>query len=248
MSEESHKKAADKVMSYTNNDFVTKFDETKDLPEEVMLHLLKHDDVRVHEIDIFKFLVKWHDYQAKELSKSILLIKELYRSIRYSLIPPRLLIEKVANCTHVDKEVFAKAFDCIYRNGDKPRVTLNLLGTLSTGRKGFSITCASENECSVSYTWEQDINACKDVVTSNPLKNGIYALKITCAPNNLFFRITDRAHQRLHCDSMIYNGYLIILNVYDNDIFLNIVENDNNVKLTVSATGALPFYCSFVTA
>jgi len=34
MSEESHKKAADKVMSYTNNDFVTKFDEMKDLPGE----------------------------------------------------------------------------------------------------------------------------------------------------------------------------------------------------------------------
>ena len=38
MSEEVHKKAADKVMSYTNNDFV--FDQTKDLPEEVMLPLL----------------------------------------------------------------------------------------------------------------------------------------------------------------------------------------------------------------
>ena len=40
MSEEGHKKAADKVMSYTNNNFVNKFDQTKDLPEEVMLPLL----------------------------------------------------------------------------------------------------------------------------------------------------------------------------------------------------------------
>ena len=40
MSEESHKKAADKVMSYTNNDFVTKFYQTKYLPEEVLLALL----------------------------------------------------------------------------------------------------------------------------------------------------------------------------------------------------------------
>jgi len=42
MSEESHKKAANKVMGYTNNDFVTKFnvsldDQTKNLREEVIL-------------------------------------------------------------------------------------------------------------------------------------------------------------------------------------------------------------------
>jgi len=41
-SEEGHKKAADKVMRYTNIDFVTKFDQSKNLPEEVMLPLLNN--------------------------------------------------------------------------------------------------------------------------------------------------------------------------------------------------------------
>ena len=46
-------------MSYTDNDFITKFDETKDLPEEVVLCLLKRNEITCHDIDIFSFLVKW---------------------------------------------------------------------------------------------------------------------------------------------------------------------------------------------
>ena len=59
MSKESIKKAADKVMCYSNCDFVNKFDETKDLPEEVMPFLLQRNDIHCPEVDIFDFLVKW---------------------------------------------------------------------------------------------------------------------------------------------------------------------------------------------
>ena len=41
MSEEGHKKAADKVMSYTNNDFVTKFDQTKNLRNAKAFNLIQ---------------------------------------------------------------------------------------------------------------------------------------------------------------------------------------------------------------
>ena len=61
MNDEGIRKAANKVMFYTNNDFIAKFDDNKDLPEEIMLQLLQIDTTN-HEVDIFDFLVKWYDY------------------------------------------------------------------------------------------------------------------------------------------------------------------------------------------
>ena len=45
MSEASVKEAANKMMSYCNNDFVSSFDKIKDLPEEVLLLLLQRNDI-----------------------------------------------------------------------------------------------------------------------------------------------------------------------------------------------------------
>ena len=246
MSEESHKKAADKVMSYTNNDFVTKFDETKDLPEEVLLYLLNNDEVKVCEIEIFEFLVKWYDYQTKELDKSIQLKKQLFHSIRYFLIPPLLFAKKVASTNHLDNKVLVKAFDDMYHkpiahnnNDEKPRVTQ----TFSTGTQGLSLTYISEKECSISYGWEKNTHTYKSIA-SKSLTNGLYAFKVTYATDNSLFRITDRT-QRLCNDTKIYSGCGISLNVYDDIIFLKVLENDT-VKLTVSATGERPFTLSFV--
>ena len=91
MSEEGIRKAANKVMSYTNDDFVAKFDDNKDLPEEIMLQLLQIDTTN-HEVD---FLVKWHDYQTNNLGKSLQLTQKLFQNVRYSLIIPQLLTAKV---------------------------------------------------------------------------------------------------------------------------------------------------------
>ena len=49
------KKAADKVMCYTNSNFIDKFNETKNLPEEVLLLLLQRNDIHNPEFDIFYF-------------------------------------------------------------------------------------------------------------------------------------------------------------------------------------------------
>jgi len=114
MSEESHKKAADKVMSYTNNDFVTKFDETKDLPGEVLLYLLKRYDVACHEIEIFTFLVKWYDYQTKKSADIFQLAFQLFKYVRYSLIIPQVLSSVVAKCPLVDTKLLSKAFEYMY--------------------------------------------------------------------------------------------------------------------------------------
>ena len=76
MDEKSIKRAADKVTRYTNNNnyFVVKFDELKDLPENLILSLLPRDDVENPEIDIFNFLIRWHAYQTKELGNTLQLV------------------------------------------------------------------------------------------------------------------------------------------------------------------------------
>ena len=78
MNEEGIEKVANKVMLYTNDDFIAKFDDNKDLPEEIMLQLLQIDTTH-HEVDIFDFLVKRHDYQTNNLGKSLQLTQNFFK-------------------------------------------------------------------------------------------------------------------------------------------------------------------------
>ena len=66
------------------------------------------------EVDIFNFLVRWHAYQTEELGNTLQLVPQLFRHIRYALINPRLLLAKVIDCVHVDKQLLAEALDCLY--------------------------------------------------------------------------------------------------------------------------------------
>ena len=119
MSEEGTRKAANRVMQYTNNDFIAKFDDIKELPEEVLLQLLQID-ITNHEVDIFDFLVKWYDYQSKDLGRSLLLTRQIFRCIRYSLIIPQILSSRVvARCDLVSKQLLGDAYHYIY-NSCKP--------------------------------------------------------------------------------------------------------------------------------
>ena len=61
--------------------WVTKFDQAKDRPEEVMLPLLNSYSATQPEMNIFKFLVKWHDYQTKELGKFLQLTTKSFQSV-----------------------------------------------------------------------------------------------------------------------------------------------------------------------
>ena len=119
MNEEGIRKAANKVMFYTNNDFIVNFDSTKDLPEEVLLHLLQMN-ISNHEIDVFEFLVKWHDYQTKELNVSLQLTRQLFCHIKYSLIIPQILSSRVATRSDlVSNQLLGDAYHYIY-NSCKP--------------------------------------------------------------------------------------------------------------------------------
>ena len=67
MSKINIEEATHDVMCYCDSDFAK---ETKDLPKEVLLCLLQRNDIYNPEIELFIFLVKWHDYQTKELKAS----------------------------------------------------------------------------------------------------------------------------------------------------------------------------------
>ena len=70
MNKESHKRIADKIMNFTKNNFVSNFDEVKDLPEEIMLLLLQSDGIPTYEGDILEFLIKWYNYQKMNSKNS----------------------------------------------------------------------------------------------------------------------------------------------------------------------------------
>ena len=119
MSEEGTRKAANRVMQYTNNDFIAKFDDIKELPEEVLLQLLQIY-ITNHEVDIFDFLLKWYNYQSKDLGRSLQLTQQIFRCIRYSLIIPQILSSRVvARCDLVSKQLLGDAYLYIY-NSCKP--------------------------------------------------------------------------------------------------------------------------------
>ena len=71
MNEVNIKKAADKVMSFAHNNFIANCHQATNLPEEVMLPLLQHKDLRNHDLEIFEFLLKWHEHQTRSLGKSL---------------------------------------------------------------------------------------------------------------------------------------------------------------------------------
>ena len=254
MSEEGHKKAADKVMSYTNNDFVTKFDQTKDLPEEVMLPLLKCSSIPCHEIEIFEFLVKWHTYQTKDLGNILQLTTQLFRSIRYELIVPQLLSSKVANCELADKDLVNKAFHYIHSS-------CNPIGEYSIDEcQGFFSPCLRKPTRSSCVEWstyssyatilddrtvQYSGNFGQDyILKSAPLLNGIYLISISnirCSYCNPEIAITVIGKQKcyLHKESLT-SGSLITMSIHDDHMFLKGI-NANKVKSTVCISGSKPF-------
>ena len=196
MSEEGIKKAAYRVMRYTNRDFITCYDTTKDLPEKVLLQLLPMD-ITNHEIDVFDFLVKWHDYQTKDIGTSLQMMQQLFRCIRYSLIIPQVLSSRVAvRSDLVSSQLLGDAYHYIYNSSKplgeydckectlepsspslrKPRCSLKI--EWIPDKSGY-ITMQHDklDECNINYTGALSVNS--RIVKSLPLKNGI-AIHIFC--------------------------------------------------------------------
>ena len=196
MSNEGIRKAANKVMFYTSNDFVTNFDSTKDLPEEVLLQLLQMDSTN-HEIDVFEFLVKWHDYQTKDLGVSLQLTKKLFCHIRYSLIIPQVLSSRVATRSDlVSGQLLGDAYHYIYNSckpwgeyGDKectveptgpslrkPRCLLKI-EWVPYKHNNIAVQHDKLDECTVNFPSNLfPANTC--IINSLSLKNGIYSFFI----------------------------------------------------------------------
>ncbi|XP_065892814.1 kelch repeat and BTB domain-containing protein 8-like [Dysidea avara] len=234
MSEESHKKAADKVMSYTNNDFVTKFDETKDLPEEIMLLLLDRNDIKSHEIDIFSFLVKWHEHQTRKPDRSLQKGPQLFQCVRYPLIIPQLLSTVLTNCDLVDRQTLSKAFQYLYgscrpigEDDEKMQVYLN--------------HCSRRPNCSLKVEWlaqrsvklihdDEEAGQCKIeyhrkalgddqyILMSTPFKNGVYSFHIT--PGRLRHIITESQSKHVPVS-------------YHDDVCLNIIDQHGKCLCTI---------------
>ena len=196
MSEESIQKAADKVMCYCKCDFISNFDETKNLPEEVLLHLLQRNDIHFPEIEIYNYLVKWHDYQTKELDHELKLLPQLFKHIRYSLVNPELLLGKVANCSHVNKQLLMEALDCLYNKPldqqhnckcgehsqqstvNRPRFLSNINWIVLYGG---TITY-NQNTCNVQFNvinYKSNTNYNVEAAYSEPLKNGTYSFIVS---------------------------------------------------------------------
>jgi len=173
-------------MSYTNNDF-TKYDDAKCLPENILLLLLNQSDLASHEVDVFRFLVKWYDYQTKELKISLNLVPQLFQSVEYALIIPQLLSSEVAKCDLVDKPTLSNAFEYLF-GSSKPigQFDQNLSDGFQyyyrrpcfmtphwNGKQGVEISHLAAGKCTVHFEY-QNLGSLS-VVQSLPLGNGIYS-------------------------------------------------------------------------
>ena len=253
MSDSDAELAAHIVLSLCKGDFASKFEETKDLPEEVLFFMLQRNYTYNPEIELFDFLVKWHDYQTKELNKTLKLVPQLFQCIRYFLISPRLLLTKVATCSYVDKQVVMEALDSIYT---KP-LNKRQCGEGNEQNNTHKIK-APRHFCSIEWNVYGDSkpnmmykgNICYvqyynshrphgSIISSRPLKNGAYSFSVSRPWEKLFISFYASG-----ADTYLYeipaNGNTFILFVYENDLFVKVTE-DGKVRTTHSATGQPPF-------
>ena len=263
MSEEGIRKAANKVMFYTNSDFITSFDSTKDLPEEVLLQLLQMD-ITNHEIDVFEFLVKWHDYQTKDLRKSLKLSCKLFQCIRYSLIIPQILTSKVIpRCDLVNKQLIFDAYHYIYNscsplgeyNGKecsqepigptlrKPKCSLKIEWVY---RSNATVKHDTLDEYKITYASCSCPASHNSLIMSSPLlRNGTYTfsvLGITVTPPSNYSHPDPGAPLSITITSQpnnclyyhpVISDSLITVYTHDEYLFLKVIEGDK-VKSTTS--------------
>jgi len=267
MSEESNKKAADKVATIMDGDLESYYDEACQLPEEVVLPFLQGSNIDCSESFLFDFLVDWHDYQTEKLGESLQLASQLFQCIRYSLIVPQILSSKVVSCSQVDKQLLSKAYRYIYtscnplgvyggdddsNDDDKELVEQALKKPVHSlkiewfGYDNVSTTYNQADKCKVSFNTKK-VPLSKYIMKSSPLKNGVYAFSVSNftaqAPFNrekfIAVNITDQSDAYLYTHPL-KQGSLVTFCVDGEELFLKLIEN-NKVKSTVSASGTRPF-------
>ena len=166
-----------------------------DLPEEVLLQLLQMD-IANHEIDVFDFLVKWHNYQTKDLGTSLQMTQQFFRYIRYSLIIPQVLSSKVVvRSDFVNSQQLGDAYHYIY-NSCKPlgeynskectleppgpslrKPTCSLKVEWIPYKGNITMQHDKLDECNVCFhTHSLSVNDL--IIKSSPLKNEIYTFSL----------------------------------------------------------------------
>ena len=170
----------------------------KDLPEEVLLQLLQMD-ISNHEIDldVFDFLVKWHNYQTKDLGTSLQMTQQFFHYIRYSLIIPQVLSSKVvARSDLVNSQQLGDAYHYIYNSckplGEydskectleppgpslrKPRCSLKI-EWIPYKHNNITMQHDKLDECDVCFH-AHSLPVNNHIIKSSPLKNGIYTFSV----------------------------------------------------------------------
>ena len=258
MSDDSLKKAAKKIIHYTNNAWIANFDTTKDLPEEILLFLLKRKDIPCNELDVFRYLVKWYEYQTKELGNSIQLTTELFQCIRYSLIFPQILLTEVSICELVDKQLVTKALSMIYtscnplekcddcgsdnlyiQNSDSRKSchSLETMKWITEAHHTTIVDYANYIDVQVKYGGRMNQALLIKLVLR---KNGIYSFHTSS--NTLSLSISIRDNRMVSMNADLPNVSLVTLQVLSNDIFVKVIDNQiKKVKSTFYFTGYAPY-------
>ena len=265
MHKDNVEKAADKVMKLTNNDFIANTTHAKNIPEQVLLCLLHHNDFSIHDVKIFEFLVYWHSHQM-HLGISLQLTDELFACVRYTRIVPQILSSRVANsyCTLVDKQLLAKAYQFIYNSCDKlgndsgkcfkvhrfrrPGNSLNLkweaYGKVVITRAHQYDRCPKVSGCFDAVPYDEYI------IKSAPLGDEMHSFvflnllfgdgRSAAAYDELILAVQDATKQYLLSTSLVSDN-LVTLNVYGNFLFLKVINRScDMVVSTFSINGSNP--------
>ena len=264
MSDDSLKEAAGKIMLYTNNAWIANFDTTKGLPEEVLLFLLKRKDIQCNELEVFRYLVKWHKYQTSELDNSIQLTTQLFQCIRYPLIFPHILLTEVSACELVDKQLVTKALSMIYTScnplekcddcaSDNPyfdsRKSCHSLENMNwTAAKYNTTTVYRKNYIEIQMNFGDRLNQTSmlNLVLKN---NGIYSFHAISNTLSLSIFIYENSTSEVNSTSTkilmnadLPNESLVTLQVLGNDIFVKVIDDRyKKVKTNLYSTGSTPF-------
>ena len=262
MSKDDLSNAANKVIKFTNSNFIASCNHAINLPEEVLLRLIQHQHLNAHDLEIFEFLVKWYNHQTGHFGKSLKLTSQIFACVRYTRIIPQILTSRIATCNLIDQQLLSDAYHFIYsseelsqdRNHKSFSVSIfrKPMGCVTFNWKGFHNVSLVRNYSSISGSDVSgnfsSIPVDKYILKSAPLKNEIYYFRLKniylsngSDLSKLLVAISDASENYL-ASTPVSSDSIITLYVHGRYAFLKLVEIcSNTVVSTLSVTGDNPF-------
>jgi len=260
MSEKSIRKVADMIMNCAKSNFTQLH-----LPWQVLQLLLQRNDIACLEIEIFRYLVKWHTQECHQ-SRPSQTTPDLFACIRYSLIPLQYLFAEVAKCDLVDKQQVHKAIEEIYtscaplgENGGigcsqqmfdlyprMPNYSLKIHWSACRSTRTDISLHSRDDEAKVKYSFgEESVRA---ILKSNALQNGIYSFAVIGFKEEgsmsdkemIGVKFTDSSSTL--CMVPLSSRSIVTISNQDGKLFVKVIHGKlrRSVKSTVSATGLNP--------